>query len=248
MDRVSFRGRIGKLIVIPARVITAFLEQATAQGSKSTVLRPVAWLLSISIAGTLGAVYVHAPLWVVVLFAVFAALAASLYLITYVYCLFGKKEDLLRSETYVIQKLAIEKGFYGDSNAGTFKIEESTTTAPTISIDPIREFGGMKKRFIVLLNGGTAEQHTAFKAYLNSVQPHAGWWHRFTDTWLVTDSFGTLSGSTLRDAAMAAFPGVHLLVIELGSNGTDTWSGFGYGGGSQLDMFSWLQTTWKNNK
>jgi hypothetical protein len=68
---------------------------------------------------------VGAPAWLIALLGVFTALAASLYLFTYIYCLFSGREDFLRSETYVIQKLAIEKGFVGDNLAGIFKLEEA---------------------------------------------------------------------------------------------------------------------------
>jgi hypothetical protein len=128
------RQRLAKIkgsLVAGFNLITSFLQQATAQGSRSTVLRPVGWMLSICIAATLGAVYVKASFWIVVLFAVFSSLAASLYVIAYVYCLFGKKEDLLRSETYSIQRLAIEKGFRGDSLTGIITEQPSTKLLPT---------------------------------------------------------------------------------------------------------------------
>src|SRR5437879_1495225 len=102
----------------PFNLVAAFLKQATEQGSRSTILRPLGYLLSMCVAATLGAVYVKAVPWLVLLFAVFSGLAAILYLGTYVYCLLTNRETLLRSETYSIQKLAIEKGFYGDSSAG----------------------------------------------------------------------------------------------------------------------------------
>jgi hypothetical protein len=106
----------------PLSLIRAFLEQASAQGSRSTVLRPLGWMLSICFAATIAAIGVKAPSWLVILFAVFVSLCAILYLGTYLYCLLTDKEAL-RSETYSIQRLAIEKGFVGDSSAGIFKIE-----------------------------------------------------------------------------------------------------------------------------
>lgn len=52
-----------------------------------------------------------------------------LYLFAYTYCLF-KDRDALRTERYSIQKLAIEKGFVGDSLTGTLRHE---TPAETVS-------------------------------------------------------------------------------------------------------------------
>jgi len=103
-------------------LIRAFLEQASAQGSKSTVLRPIGWMMPICVAATLGAVYIAAPLWVTVMFGAFSGLTMLLYLGAYVFCLLTDKEAL-RSETYSIQKLAIEKGFVGDSLTGVLPTE-----------------------------------------------------------------------------------------------------------------------------
>jgi hypothetical protein len=104
-------------------LIQAFLNQATTQGSRSTVLRPLGWLIGICIAGVLGAVRFQAPSWIVWLLGVSIGLGVLLYIATFVFCLLTKKEDLLRSETYSIQKLAIEKGFVGDSMSGLFQEE-----------------------------------------------------------------------------------------------------------------------------
>jgi hypothetical protein len=103
------------------QLIKAFFEQATAQGSRSTILRPLGWLIAICAAATLTAVELKAPNWIIFLFGISSALGILLYLAAYIYCLAINKPDLLRSETYSIQKLAIEKGFVGDSLAGVFR-------------------------------------------------------------------------------------------------------------------------------
>ena len=51
------------------------------------------------------------------------ALTMLLYMGAYIHCLHTDK-DALRSESYSIQKLAIQKGFVGDSTAGIFKLQE----------------------------------------------------------------------------------------------------------------------------
>jgi len=119
--------------MIPTEQIAAFLEQASAQGSRSTVLRPLGWLLSICAAGLLGAVSLKAPLWVAILFATGTGLSIALYLAAYCFCPY-KDRDALRSETYSIRKLAIEKGFIGDSLRGVVTVrgesEYKLITAP----------------------------------------------------------------------------------------------------------------------
>jgi len=88
MTSISLESDIRRRPIIPTHLISAFLEQATAHGSRSTALRLVAGLLLISVAGTVVAAYVKTPFWIVTLFTVFAAFAASLHLTTYVYTLF----------------------------------------------------------------------------------------------------------------------------------------------------------------
>jgi membrane protein implicated in regulation of membrane protease activity len=110
--------------MIEMSLIKAFLEHASAQGSRSTVLKPIGWMMPICVAGVLTSLYLGAPNWLIVMFAIFSGLTMVLYLGSYTYCLLTDKEAL-RSETYSIQKLAIEKGFVGDSIVGKLKAEVS---------------------------------------------------------------------------------------------------------------------------
>jgi hypothetical protein len=87
------------------------------------VLKPLGWGVSIAIAALLSSAYFHLEPWIVYMFAVFACLGMALYLGAYLYCLFTDR-DALRSETYTIQKLAIEKGFVGDSLTGVLPTNE----------------------------------------------------------------------------------------------------------------------------
>ena len=109
-------------------IIKAFLEQATAKGTKTTILKPIGWMMVILVGATLSSFYFETPLWIGAMFAIFSSLTMFLYLAAYTYCLFTDK-DALRSETYSIQKLAIEKGFVGDDIAGQLK-----ATKPIIGI------------------------------------------------------------------------------------------------------------------
>jgi len=65
----------------------------------------------------------HAPYWIELPFLIVTLVVVIVYIGAYVFCLF-KDREALRSETYSIQKLAIEKGYVGDSTAGLFKAEE----------------------------------------------------------------------------------------------------------------------------
>lgn len=71
-------------------LISTFLERATTPGFGQKLLRQIAWLALLWIIAPF-VMYVEAPFWMVMLLALFAALSASLYLITYAYCNFGRK-------------------------------------------------------------------------------------------------------------------------------------------------------------
>ncbi len=121
--------------MVPFRIIQSFLHQATEQGSRSTVLKPLGWMMSILVAATIAAFYFSTPAWVGGLFAIFAACTMALYLFAYVYCIF-KDRDALRSETYSIQKLAIEKGFVGDSLQGVIELQEGVVRSLAKTSEP----------------------------------------------------------------------------------------------------------------
>ena len=79
-------------------------------------------MLSILVPATLLSFYLHLSAIVSIGFAGFTSITIALYLFTYVYCLRNDPE-LLRSEKHSIQKLAIEKGFVGDSLHGIFELK-----------------------------------------------------------------------------------------------------------------------------
>jgi hypothetical protein len=113
--------KLRRSLMGPIQLTTAFWERAQGQGSRSTVLRPLGWLLALCATGSLGSVSVSAPVWLTVLFAVGAGLSILIYLAAYGYCLL-KSPEALRTESYSIQKLAIEKSFRGDSLTGVVTI------------------------------------------------------------------------------------------------------------------------------
>ncbi|WP_460095891.1 hypothetical protein [Pseudomonas sp. S3_C01] len=107
-------------------LIKMFLEQATAKGARSTVLKPLYMMMAVCIAGVFASFHFAFPVWISYIFAFFIVLTMSLYLFSYVYCLY-KQPDALRSETYSIQKLAIQRGFVGDDKTGLVPVERSVT-------------------------------------------------------------------------------------------------------------------------
>jgi hypothetical protein len=53
--------RMWQRIAMPLKIITALLNQATAQGSRSTVLRPLSWLAGLLIVALLTCFELKAP-------------------------------------------------------------------------------------------------------------------------------------------------------------------------------------------
>ena len=69
-------------------MFNSLLGHATAEGSRSTVLRPLAWLMGIFVLGLISCFEFKATSWAPIFFATMAALTFALYLFAYVYCLF----------------------------------------------------------------------------------------------------------------------------------------------------------------
>jgi hypothetical protein len=109
--------------MIPPNLVTAFWEKADGQGYRSTVLRPLGWLLALCAAAAISSASVpSSPGWLTILFGVGTGFSVAIYLGAYVYCLI-RNPEYLRTEKYSIQKLAIEKGFRGDSSMGVITVE-----------------------------------------------------------------------------------------------------------------------------
>jgi hypothetical protein len=101
----------------------------------------------------------------------------------------------------------------------------------------------MKKRFVLALDESTKEQNKAFLNEIKSKQ--LSWWHWLTNTWLLVDNTGTIKASDLRDIAQKHFPNIDKIVLELRSDGSTTWSGFGEKGPNK-NMFTWLHKNWQD--
>jgi hypothetical protein len=129
------RRAVAKILMPPLNMMAAFFQKATAHGSRSTVLKPLAWLIGLCVTATLGALKWSAPVWLLVTLSVCLTMSITLYLGAYIYCLY-RNADLLRTETYLIQQLAIQKGLLGDSVVGVFQPE------PEAGIIPINSSSG----------------------------------------------------------------------------------------------------------
>lgn len=103
--------------------IKELFERSDVSCSRSTILKPLTWFISLIIGGLILLVRLEAQTWIVILFAIIISLSILIFFFAYVYCLL-KDKDALRSEKYSIQKMAIEKGIVGDNIVGI--INEAT--------------------------------------------------------------------------------------------------------------------------
>ena len=94
----------------------------------------------------------------------------------------------------------------------------------------------MKKRFILVIDNPTKEQQNAVTNFFKSRL--LGYWHWFSDVWLLTDITNTWTVTSLRDKVQELIPEVEMIVLTVGSD--STWAGFG-----KKTKFKWLHNTWK---
>jgi hypothetical protein len=114
------------------------LQQASAQGSRSTALQPLIWLSSLFLVALVSSVSVHAPAWVVV--ALCSGTGVILVTFVFAYLFFVlKNPDALRSERFTLTKMQIEKNQLGDTIRGfgeaTPAIASETSPAPAPGLD-----------------------------------------------------------------------------------------------------------------
>ena len=100
----------------------------------------------------------------------------------------------------------------------------------------------MKKRFVVMLDSSTQEQNQAFLAFIQNQS--LNWWHWLTNSWLIIGA--NVSADEISAKVQQIYPNIHHLVIELRTDGTEEWYGFGPSG-EKRNMFPWLQQYWKKH-
>lgn len=99
---------------------TAFrelLSQASARGARSTALHSLQWGLGILLFGVSLSLWAGAPVWLLLIEGISFVLVLFTFLFSYLYLLMTDK-DALRSETFTLSKMAIEKGLVGDNIVG----------------------------------------------------------------------------------------------------------------------------------
>lgn len=117
--------------------VALFLQRALASGSRSTVLKPLAWLIGLCASASIASFSFSSPVWLGSMFGVLGGVTIVLYFVSYIY--FGiTDKDALRSERYSIQKLAIQRGLVGDDDVGyieveTAEVKNSLSSSPLVT-------------------------------------------------------------------------------------------------------------------
>ena len=101
--------------------IKSLLSHSDASGSRSTILKPLTWLLTILLGCMITLLKMELPNWFSYIIACMVIITFIVLLFAFVYCLLYDR-DALRSEKFSIRKMEIENGFYGDSDSGYKKV------------------------------------------------------------------------------------------------------------------------------
>ena len=96
----------------------------------------------------------------------------------------------------------------------------------------------MKGRYVVCIDDTTVEQQNKVTKYFKELD-NVGYWHWYSDLWLVTDPGDQLSTEKIRQGLDALLPDANKIVIEVESG--YAWSIFG-----KEDSFKWLHETWSD--
>lgn len=99
-------------------------------GNRSTTLKPIGWMISLLLIALIVSFNNLEESWLHVLLGISLGSLIALYILAYIYFMF-KNPDLLRSESFNIHKMSIEKGVIGDSEVGIIKDKKSIS----LSID-----------------------------------------------------------------------------------------------------------------
>lgn len=106
------------------QVLRHFFERSSAKGARSSALHSLHVAIGLDFSGMMAAIWLDAPEWAVKLLAVILVVLFLVYVFAYLFLLF-RDRDALRSESFTLSKLAMEKGLVGDDLTGLISAAES---------------------------------------------------------------------------------------------------------------------------
>jgi hypothetical protein len=97
--------------------LKSWFDLAQIGQSRSSITNPLQWVMVILLVAILSCAFARLPIWVIIFLLVCFGLVFSLFLYAYLHFM-HTKPDVLRSEQFHLQKMAIEHGYIGDSIHG----------------------------------------------------------------------------------------------------------------------------------
>lgn len=114
-------------------LLSELLTRSTADGSRTNALNHLQWMVAAFAVLLFIAAWGGTPDWLPRLFGGVLALLLICYLITHFYFMV-RDPDALRSETFKIRKMQIERGIFGDDQR-VHEVIRGQEDARTISMD-----------------------------------------------------------------------------------------------------------------
>lgn len=116
--------------MLSPRILSVLTGQASQVGEKSNVVSVLIALIGVLFVVVIFLVVYKAPSWVIASVLIAALVLCLFFVGAYTYCLI-RDPDLLRSERMVLEKMAIERKFVGDSSSG--KKNEEVLISSTVN-------------------------------------------------------------------------------------------------------------------
>ena len=120
-------------------MVATLREQMQAELTRTDALRPLIWPVGGLLLALTTAIAFKAPGWLLVTLAGAAGVMLLAYLCSYGFFAI-KDPDALRSEKYILHKMAIEHGLIGNSQIGLHKVDD--LPPDTKAIDALPSPGG----------------------------------------------------------------------------------------------------------
>jgi threonine/homoserine/homoserine lactone efflux protein len=137
LERTILRTWVNE-VMAGVELIRSLLQQASAQGSRSTALNPLAWAFGLTLSGLIVSVSFKATDWIIVFLSVVSSLILAVFLFAYIYLLF-RDRDALRSEKFRLSNIAPERSISGDSLKGFVEVEHPGRRVPAAPTPERRE-------------------------------------------------------------------------------------------------------------
>lgn len=102
-------------------------KMAEGRVVRSSALAPLLWLMLVLFIGIGATLALGGPAWLAI--GIFVLVCGVFVIIMIMYCVYARTSpDMLRSESYVIRKMEIERGYIGDSVQGVLEGPEADET------------------------------------------------------------------------------------------------------------------------